>query len=217
MKILWPALIVIALIGITAQSLQTEPLAPWVEPIWNNNGSPQPITPGSPLPVTMPSPAPTSSSDGGINIHQNNNLPAVTAIATTGPITTAATTLVLSGSTTLYTYVPYLGVIATSTNTTDQINFITQATTSTACDTPESALDITLPQPIGFGGSSAGGALALWSGSGGVPTGVFGIIPASQDLVIPPNTPAINVCIVTTGTTIAVKGVAVYTTRAYGI
>lgn len=168
-------------------------------------------------PGAVPGPAAVNSNDSGILVHTQNNNPAPNAIASSPAMTAATTAPLLSGSTTLYTYVAYIGVLSTAANATNTYNFISGATVVNACDTPETAFNVTLPQAINGTMAGAGNSLTLYGGSGGIASGVYGIIPASQDLVIPPNTPAINLCIVGAGTTVKGIGIALYTTRSYSL
>lgn len=167
---------------------------------------------GSNVCVTTPAPAPTNVSDSGINVHTVNSYGYATASASSTNITTATTTLILAGSTTNYTIVYFIGAVTTGTNAApSNSQFVTGATTTTPCDTSQVSW---MAQSIA--NNASGSNTAILYGSGGPGNGALGFSPATIPFVIPPTTPATNLCLTTTGTgTISVKGEALYSTRAY--
>jgi hypothetical protein len=124
---------------------------------------------------------------------------------TSAAITTATTTLVVSGVASQNTFVFFAGAETTGTNTADNVTFIagTGATCGVGTITPFA------PLPTGLGAANTWSYSYSGSQSVGAATN-SGAVPASVPFVLPT---AFNLCAVTSGTTVNIKILALSATH----
>jgi hypothetical protein len=117
-------------------------------------------------------------------------------------ITTATTTLVVSGIASERLYIYYAGGITSATNSGSYIGF--EYGTGSTCGTGTTTLFYPGQASLGTG---AGDWTTLWGGNNAAGTGAANLVPSGVPYVIPAGD---NLCAVTAGTTIAVKPIVTY-------
>jgi len=114
-------------------------------------------------------------------------------------IVSATTTIFITGSSTLNTYVWWVAAYSTGTNSGASI--LLESGTGAGC---AGSTHMWAPEPIGLNGSAGGGPAVLFGGAFNTAIGTGnGVVISNTPIVIPAAATPVNVCVLTAGSTVA--------------